>query len=61
VDTANLGTAEDPYSDAAKVTWEHIADWYDGFAEKLIKAVDFVPLAVNLLAHLAQATSPMLL
>ncbi|KAF8257749.1 P-loop containing nucleoside triphosphate hydrolase protein [Lactarius quietus] len=44
--------------DAAKVVWEHIADHYDDFAEKLIKAVDCVPLAVNLLAHLAQAISP---
>jgi tetratricopeptide (TPR) repeat protein len=47
--------------DAAKVTWEHIADHYDDFSEKLINAVDCVPLAVNLLAHLAQATSPALL
>lgn len=47
--------------DAAQVTWEHIADHYDDFAEKLIMAVDCVPLAVNLLAHLAQATSSTLL
>ena len=47
--------------DAAKVTWEHIANHYDDFAEKLINAVDYVPLAVNLLAHLAQTTSPALL
>ena len=47
--------------DAAKVTWEHIADQYDEFAEKLIKAVDFDPLAVTLLAHLAQATPPITL
>ncbi|KAF8258242.1 hypothetical protein EI94DRAFT_1755231 [Lactarius quietus] len=43
--------------DAAKETWEHITDHYDDFAEKLISAVDCVPLAVNLLAHLAQGTS----
>jgi tetratricopeptide (TPR) repeat protein len=47
--------------DAARVTWEHIADHYDDFAEKLINAVDCVPLAVNLLAHLAQAMSSALL
>ena len=46
---------------AAKVTWEHITDHYDEFAEMLIKTVDCVPLAVNLLAHLAQVTSPELL
>ncbi|KAF8261708.1 P-loop containing nucleoside triphosphate hydrolase protein [Lactarius quietus] len=43
--------------DAAKETWEHITDHYDDFAEKLINAVDCVPLAVNLLAHLAQGAS----
>ncbi|KAI0292942.1 hypothetical protein B0F90DRAFT_1767144 [Multifurca ochricompacta] len=47
--------------DAAKEAWEHIADGYDDSAEELIKAVDYVPLAVNLLAHLAQASSPALL
>ena len=46
---------------AAKLAWKHIANNYDGFAEKLLKAVDHVPLAVNLLAHLAQAISPSLL
>jgi len=43
---------------AAKLAWNHIANNYDSFAEKLLKAVDHVPLAVNLLAHLAQAISP---
>jgi tetratricopeptide (TPR) repeat protein len=43
--------------DAARSIWEHIANNYDEFAEELIKAVDFVPLAVSLLAYLAQATS----
>ena len=46
---------------AAQVAWKHVANGYDGFAEKLIAAVDYVPLAVNVLAHLAQATSPALL
>jgi tetratricopeptide (TPR) repeat protein len=46
---------------AARQVWEHIADNYDEFAEELIKAVDYVPLAVSLLAHLAQATSPQIL
>ncbi|KAI0246915.1 hypothetical protein BJV78DRAFT_1157567 [Lactifluus subvellereus] len=47
--------------DAAREIWEQIADNCDDSAEELIKAVDYVPLAVNLLAHLAQATSPVLL
>ncbi|KAI0291242.1 hypothetical protein B0F90DRAFT_1928941 [Multifurca ochricompacta] len=40
---------------------EEIGQNYDDAAEELIKAVDYVPLAVSLLAHLAQATSPTLL
>ena len=44
--------------DAARQVWEHIADNYDEFGEELTKAVDYVPLAVSLLAHLAQATLP---
>jgi tetratricopeptide (TPR) repeat protein len=48
-------------SDAARQLWEHTADNYDKFAEELTKAVDYVPLAVSLLAHLAQATTPQLL
>ena len=47
--------------DSAKQVWEHTADNYDEFAEELIKAVDYVPLAVSLLAHLAQASSPQIL
>lgn len=43
---------------SARRVWEHITENYDEFAEELIKAVDSVPLAVSLLAHLAQATSP---
>ncbi|KAI0291398.1 P-loop containing nucleoside triphosphate hydrolase protein [Multifurca ochricompacta] len=46
---------------AAKEIWMHIADIYDDHAEELIKAVDYVPLAVNLLAHLSQVTPPALL
>ncbi|KAI0300030.1 hypothetical protein B0F90DRAFT_1926032 [Multifurca ochricompacta] len=42
---------------AAREIWEHIADDFDASAEELIKAVDHVPLAVSLLAHLAQAIS----
>ncbi|KAI0297821.1 hypothetical protein B0F90DRAFT_859699 [Multifurca ochricompacta] len=47
--------------DAAKETWKRITGNHDNFAEKLILAVDCVPLAVNLLAHLSQVTPPMLL
>lgn len=43
--------------DAARSIWEHIANNYNEFSEELIKAVDYVPLAVSLLAYLAQATS----
>ncbi|KAH9047097.1 hypothetical protein EDB84DRAFT_1557898 [Lactarius hengduanensis] len=46
---------------AAQVAWQRIANNFDSFAEQLIAAVDNVPLAVNVLAHLAQATSPALL
>ncbi|KAI0296720.1 hypothetical protein B0F90DRAFT_1918978 [Multifurca ochricompacta] len=47
--------------DAAKEIWKEIGDDYDDAAEELIKAVDYVPLAVTLLAHLSQATSPSIL
>ncbi len=47
--------------DAARATWEHIADVFDDSAEELIKAVDYVPLAVSILAHLSQVTPPALL
>jgi tetratricopeptide (TPR) repeat protein len=46
---------------AAQVAWQRISNNFDDFAEQLIAAVDNVPLAVNVLAHLAQATSPALL
>jgi tetratricopeptide (TPR) repeat protein len=48
-------------SNAARQVWGHTADNYNEFAEELTKAVDYVPLAVSLLAHLAQATSPQIL
>jgi tetratricopeptide (TPR) repeat protein len=47
--------------DAAKIIWKEITGHYDVFSEKLLKAVDRVPLAVNLLAHLAQVTPSRLL
>ncbi|KAI0293368.1 hypothetical protein B0F90DRAFT_1822137 [Multifurca ochricompacta] len=46
---------------AAKEIWRRIAGSYDDFSEKLIMAVDYVPLAVDLLAHLSQVTPPILL
>jgi tetratricopeptide (TPR) repeat protein len=46
---------------AAEMAWKYIANDFDSYAEKLLKAVDYVPLAVNLLACLAQVTSPALL
>lgn len=48
-------------NDAARRIWERTTNHYDAFAEELTKAVDYVPLAVSLLAHLAQATSAELL
>ncbi|KAI0297848.1 hypothetical protein B0F90DRAFT_1926773 [Multifurca ochricompacta] len=46
---------------AAKEIWKRIVGSYDDFSEKLIIAVDYVPLAVDLLARLSQVTQPMLL
>ncbi|KAI0292683.1 P-loop containing nucleoside triphosphate hydrolase protein [Multifurca ochricompacta] len=46
---------------AARDIWEEIGQNYEDAAEELIIAVDYIPLAVSLLAHLAQATSPALL
>ena len=46
---------------AAHVAWKRITNNFDDSAKQLIAAVDNVPLAVNVLAHLAQATSPALL
>ncbi|KAF8268834.1 hypothetical protein EI94DRAFT_1699938 [Lactarius quietus] len=46
---------------AAKEIWQAIAGNYDNFSEKLIEAVDYVPLAIDLLSHLSQATLPVLL
>lgn len=45
--------------DAAKEIWKCIAENYDEYAERLIRAVFHVPLAVNILAHLSQSTTPM--
>jgi hypothetical protein len=47
--------------DSAKEVWQAIAGNYDDFSEKLIKAVDYVPLVVDLLSHLSQVTPPELL
>ena len=47
--------------DAAKEIWQAIAGNYDSFSEKLIEAVDYVPLAINLLSHLSQVMPPALL
>ncbi|KAN0135990.1 P-loop containing nucleoside triphosphate hydrolase protein, partial [Lactarius tabidus] len=47
--------------DAAKETWQAIAGNYDEFSEKLIEAVDYVPLAIDLLSHLSQVMPPGLL
>ncbi|KAI0291647.1 P-loop containing nucleoside triphosphate hydrolase protein, partial [Multifurca ochricompacta] len=42
--------------DAGRQIWQEISDNYDESAEELIKAVDYVPLAIDLLAHLSQQT-----
>ena len=47
--------------DAAKEIWQATAGNYDKFSEKLIEAVDYVPLAIDLLSHLSQAMPPALL
>ncbi|KAF8268824.1 hypothetical protein EI94DRAFT_1726621, partial [Lactarius quietus] len=47
--------------DAAKNIWQAVAENYDNFAERLIEAVNYVPLAVDLLSHLSQVTLPVLL
>ena len=46
---------------SAKEIWQAIAGNYDDSSEKLIQAVDYVPLAVDLLSHLSQVTPPQLL
>jgi tetratricopeptide (TPR) repeat protein len=46
---------------AAGQVWQAIAGNYDEYAEKLTAAVDYVPLAVDILAHLSQMTPPILL
>ncbi|KAJ7875686.1 hypothetical protein B0H13DRAFT_2056320 [Mycena leptocephala] len=52
-DTAVLLTSRG--ANAALETWESICGEQDSFAEMLVKAVDCVPLAVTLLAHLAES------
>ena len=47
--------------DSAKEIWQAIAGNYNQFSEKLIEAVDYVPLAIDLLSHLSQVTPPELL
>ena len=47
--------------DTAKEIWQAIAGNYGSFSEKLIEAVDYVPLAINLLSHLSQVMPPALL
>ena len=46
---------------AAEQVWQAIAGNYDEYAAKLTAAVDYVPLAVDLLAHLSQITPPIFL
>ena len=46
---------------AAKEIWQAIAGNYDSFSEKLVEAVDYVPLAIDLLSHLSQVMPPALL
>ena len=47
--------------DSAKEIWQTIAGNYDQFSDKLIEAVDCVPLAIDLLSHLSQVTPTELL
>ena len=47
--------------DATKEIWQATAGNYNIFSEKLIQAVDYVPLAINLLSHLSQVMPPALL
>jgi hypothetical protein len=42
--------------DSAKEIWQAIAGNYDEFSDKLIQAVDHIPLAIELLSHLSQVT-----
>ena len=47
--------------DSAKQIWQAISGNYNDFSEKLIEAVGYVPLAVDLLSHLSQVTPSELL
>ena len=46
---------------SAQEIWQAIAGNYDQFSDKLIEAVDYVPLAIDLLSHLSQVTPTELL
>jgi hypothetical protein len=61
VDPTFLKPLETLDHDAAKDIWQAIAGNYDEFSEKLIEAVDYVPLAIDLLSHLSQVMPPALL
>jgi tetratricopeptide (TPR) repeat protein len=56
-----LGPLETLDHNSAKEIWQAIAENYDDFSEKLIDAVDYVPLAIDLLSHLSQVIPPELL
>jgi tetratricopeptide (TPR) repeat protein len=56
-----LGPLQTLDHNSAKEIWQAIAGNYDDFSEKLIDAVDYVPLAIDLLSHLSQVVSPALL
>ena len=56
-----LGPLETLDHNSSKEIWQAIAGNYDEFSEKLIDAVDCVPLAIDLLSHLSQVISPELL
>jgi tetratricopeptide (TPR) repeat protein len=56
-----LGPLETLDHNSAKEIWQAVAGNYDDFSEKLIDAVDNVPLAIDLLSHLSQVISPALL
>ena len=47
--------------EASKQVWQGIAGNYNEYAEKLAAAVGYVPLAIDLLAHLSEMRLPMLL
>ena len=56
-----LGPLETLDHNSSKEIWQAIAGNYDEYSEKLIDAVDYAPLAIDLLSHLSQVISPKLL